>query len=62
LQAFFCLVIFLIPITTIGDGLLRDGDSFWHIKVGTVMLEQQGLINSDIFSHTAFGTPWTAHN
>ena len=57
----FCLVIFLISITTIGDGLLRDGDSFWHIKVGTVMLEQQSLIDSDIFSHTAYGTPWTAH-
>jgi hypothetical protein len=57
----FCLAIFLISITTIGDGLLRDGDSFWHIKVGTVMLEQQRLIDSDIFSHTAFGTPWTAH-
>jgi hypothetical protein len=57
----FCLVIFLISITTIGDGLLRDGDSFWHIKVGTVMLEQQSLVDSDIFSHTAFGTPWTAH-
>ncbi len=57
----FCLVIFLISITTTSDGLLRDGDSFWHIKVGTVMLEQQSLIDSDIFSHTAFGTPWTAH-
>lgn len=25
------------------------------------MLEKQKLIDSDIFSHTAFGTPWTAH-
>ncbi len=25
------------------------------------MLEKRGLIDSDIFSHTAFGTPWTAH-
>lgn len=57
----FCLVIFLISLATINDGLLRDGDTFWHIKAGSVMLEQQSLIDSDTFSHTAFGTPWTAH-
>ncbi len=57
----FCLVIFLISLATISDGLLRDGDTFWHIKAGSVMLEEQSLIDSDIFSHTAFGTPWTAH-
>lgn len=57
----FCLAIFLISISTISDGLFRDGDSFWHIKAGSVMLEEQSLIDSDIFSHTAFGTPWTAH-
>ncbi len=57
----FCLSVFIISIATISDGLLRDGDSFWHIKVGSVMLEQRSLIDSDIFSHTAFGTPWTAH-
>ena len=57
----FCLAVFLISLTTIGGELIRDGDSFWHTKVGTVMLEEQGLINTDIFSHTAFGTPWTAH-
>ena len=25
------------------------------------MLEEQRLIDSDVFSHTAYGTPWTAH-
>ena len=57
----FCLAFFLISIFTIGDSLLRDGDPFWHIKVGSVMLENQNLIDSDVFSHTAFGSPWTAH-
>lgn len=57
----FCIVIFLISINTIGDGLFRDGDSFWHIKAGSIMLEEKNLIDSDVFSHTAFGTPWTAH-
>ena len=57
----FCLTLFLITINTIGHGLFRDGDSFWHIKAGSVMLEEQRLIDSDVFSHTAYGTPWTAH-
>jgi hypothetical protein len=57
----FCLVLFLISLSTISDGLLRDGDTFWHIKVGSVMLEEHSLVDSDIFSHTAFGAPWTAH-
>jgi hypothetical protein len=57
----YCLAIFLISLTTTRDCLLRDGDSFWHIKAGAVMLDQQSLLDRDIFSHTAFGTPWTAH-
>ncbi len=57
----FCLVVFLVSLVAQRDGLFSDGDPFWHIKAGSVMLEQQSLIDSDIFSHTAFGTPWTAH-
>jgi len=57
----FCLAIFLITISTISEGLFSDGDPFWHIKAGSVMLEQGHLIGSDFFSHTASGTPWTAH-
>jgi hypothetical protein len=56
-----CVAIFLIRLVTTGGDLLRDGDSFWHIKAGSVMLDQQALITSDIFSHTAADTPWTAH-
>jgi hypothetical protein len=57
----FCLVVFLISLASLSGELLRDGDSFWHIKAGSVMLEQQSLIKEDIFSHTAAGAPWTAH-
>ncbi len=57
----FCLVIFLVSLVAQRDIIFGDGDPFWHIKAGSVMLEQQSLIDSDIFSHTAFGTPWTAH-
>jgi hypothetical protein len=57
----FCLVVFLVSLVAQRDIIFGDGDPFWHIKAGSVMLEQQSLIDSDIFSHTAFGTPWTAH-
>ena len=45
----FCLAIFLITISTISEGLFSDGDPFWHIKAGSVMLEQGHLIDSDFF-------------
>lgn len=57
----FCLVLFLISLGAIRNHLFIDGDSFWHLKAGSVMLEQGQLIDHDIFSHTAYGTPWTAH-
>ncbi|MDG5467566.1 hypothetical protein P9J64_04440 [Deltaproteobacteria bacterium IMCC39524] len=57
----FCLMIFLASLATKRDALFSDGDTFWHIKAGSIMLENQSLINSDTLSHTAFGTPWTAH-
>jgi len=41
--------------------VLNDGDTFWHIKAGLTMLEQGSLLTKDIFSHTAYGMPWTAH-
>ena len=57
----FCLALFLISLVALRDNLFIDGDSFWHIKAGAVMLESGQLIDQDIFSHTAYGTPWTAH-
>jgi hypothetical protein len=44
-----------------GGKSLQDGDTFWHIKAGQAMIDQRSLLTQDIFSHTANGTPWTAH-
>ena len=57
----FALIVFLVFSLLISDQFLADGDPFWHIKAGSVMLEQGRLLTQDIFSHTAYGTPWTAH-
>lgn len=40
---------------------LIDGDTFWHIAAGKHMLESGAILTQDIFSHTAFGKAWTAH-
>lgn len=44
-----------------GSKALKDGDTLWHIKMGQVMLERGELLTRDIFSHTAYGQPWHAH-
>ena len=57
----FCLVVFVVLCIFDGGKTLLDGDTFWHVKAGLTMLDQGSLLNSDIFSHTAYGIPWTAH-
>ena len=52
---FICLVLFA------GERALSDGDTLWHIKFGSLMLERGEIITNDIYSHTAAGKAWTAH-
>lgn len=56
-----CLVLFSGLVFLGGKYMLRCADTLWHIKAGSVMLEQRSLITHDIFSHTAGGKPWIAH-
>ena len=42
----------------LGDGLLKDSDSFWQIKVGQWILDHHALPYTDIYSFTRFGEPW----
>ena len=57
----FCITLFVFSCATIGGMLIRDGDTFWHIQAGAIIIEQGALITQDTFSHTAFGQPWTSH-
>lgn len=56
-----CLVLFSGLVFLGGEYLLRCADTLWHIKAGSIMLEQRGLLSHDIFSHTAGGKAWLAH-
>lgn len=55
------VVVFLMLFIFDGGQALIDGDTFWHVKAGITMLERGQLLTQDIFSHTATGIPWTAH-
>ncbi len=59
-SGFICFAIFAALVSR-GSSLLNCADTFWHIKAGTVMLERGEILTHDIFSHTAYGKPWTAH-
>lgn len=52
-----CVLAFLMLL---GDRLLQDGDTFWHIVVGERMLDRLAMPRVDEFSHSAAGAPWIA--
>lgn len=52
----FCLLV----IFDSGKALI-DGDTLWHITAGKRMLASGTILTRDVFSHTADGKPWTAH-
>lgn len=56
-----CLAVFLALLFISGERMLIDGDTLWHIRAGTEMMESGSILTTDIFSHTRQGQPWTAH-
>jgi len=61
IDGLFCLVIFVVMVFFAGKRALLDGDTLWHIKAGSIMIDRGEILTHDIFSHTQFGMPWTAH-
>lgn len=35
-----------------------DSDTWWHLRAGQWMVENQQIIREDVFSYTSFGKPW----
>jgi len=46
---------------SMGNQLLGDGDTGWHIITGESIIGAMRVPRMDILSHTAYGTPWTTH-
>lgn len=61
LPGIYCIVVFSLLAVFASPAVLKCGDTYWHIKIGQVMLERGELLRHDIFSHTAYGKPWIAH-
>jgi hypothetical protein len=45
----------------VGERLLNDPDSFWHIATGRWIWAYAAVPTTDPFSHTLQGAPWLAH-
>src|SRR5688572_21078606 len=41
--------------------LFNDGDTYWHIAAGRLIIDTLGVPSTDPFSFTFRGQPWTAH-
>ncbi|MEA3375488.1 MAG: hypothetical protein U9R72_04745 [Chloroflexota bacterium] len=39
-----------------------DTDTWWHLQAGRVTLEQGRILQTDLFSHTRYGSPWVNHS
>jgi len=57
----FTFIVFVAFVLFAGKRALGDGDTLWHIKFGSLILERGELITRDFYSHTAAGKPWTSH-
>lgn len=38
-----------------------DPDVFWHLKVGEWIVQNRAVPKTDVYSWSAYGQPWTAH-
>jgi hypothetical protein len=54
------LTCYTVVATFGGAYVLQDGDTFWHIRAGTWILDHRQLPTVDIYSYTALGKPWIA--
>jgi hypothetical protein len=57
----FFLSLFLYLSFTVGQGLLSDGDTGYHIRAGEYILDTFSIPKQDIFSFHKPKLPWTAH-
>ena len=59
-EGIIAISIFLM-VLILGNHILRDPDTAWHIRTGDYILTQMAVPTTDIFSHRKFGQPWIAH-
>ncbi len=55
------LAVYGLAVDSWRGQMLRDGDTYWHIKAGEWMLAHGRVLHQDIFSYTAAGRTWVPH-
>lgn len=53
--------VFLYLSLSIGNSLLNDGDTGYHIRAGDYIIENLSIPKKDLFSYHYPPFPWTAH-
>lgn len=48
-------------VLIVGNSILLDGDTGWHIRTGDYILNNFDVPSTDIFSHRKAGEPWIAY-
>ncbi len=48
-------------LMVLGDRLLGDADTYWHITLGRLILEHRALPTGEALAQTVHGTHWVAY-
>jgi hypothetical protein len=48
-------------LAALSVGVLNDGDTWWHVAAGRLMIARRAVIHSDPFSYTFAGAAWHTH-
>lgn len=48
-------------LAALSPKVLNDGDTWWHVRAGRIMIAQHGVLTTDPFSYTFRGAPWFTH-
>jgi hypothetical protein len=55
------LAALLAGLMALSPRVLDDGDTWWHVRAGQMMLAQHTVLRTDPFSYTFHGAPWFTH-
>jgi hypothetical protein len=48
-------------LTALSTWVLNDGDTWWHVAAGRMMIAHRAVLHTDPFSYTFAGAPWRTH-
>jgi hypothetical protein len=51
----------LATLTAFAPKVMNDGDTWWHVAAGRMMIARRAVLSTDPFSYTFRGAPWFTH-